>query len=232
VSPQAPQLAFVRSGTSQPFATLPSQLPKLAAHAMVQAPRTQPAVPLVLLHTFPQAPQLFTLVCVFTSQPFEPSPSQLPKPAAHPCSVHVRDAHDAVAFAREQTVPHAPQSVRVARLASQPFAAFPSQSPNPRVQAWRLQVPLKQVAVAFANEQAFPHAPQLATLPLRFVSHPLSTLPSQSPKPDVQATWQAPLEQLGVPFVALQTVPHVPQFVVSSAVWISQPVAYERSQSA
>jgi hypothetical protein len=232
VSPQAPQLAFVRSGTSQPFATLPSQLPKFAAHVMVQAPSTQPAAPLVLLHTFPHAPQLFTLVCVFTSQPFEPSPSQLPYPVLHACSVHVRDAHEAVAFARAQTVPHAPQSESVARLASQPFAALPSQSPNPTEQAWRVQVPLKQVGVALANVHVFPQAPQLATLPLRFVSHPFDGFASQSPKPEVHATWQAPPAQLGVPLVALQTLPHAPQFVVSFAVWISHPVAYERSQSA
>jgi hypothetical protein len=225
-------LALVRSGVSQPFATLPSQLPKLAAHAMVQAPSTQPAVPLVLLHTLPQPPQSFTLVCVFTSQPFDPSPSQLPNPGEQACRVHVRDAHDAVAFARAQTVPQAPQSESVARLASQPLAATPSQLPNPTEQAWRLQLPLKQVAVAFAKLHAFPHAPQLATLPLRLVSHPFAGFASQSPKPEVHATWHAPAAQLGVPFAPLHAWPHVPQFVVSSDVRISHPVAYETSQSA
>jgi hypothetical protein len=155
------------------------------------------------------------LVCELTSHPFVPRPSQFANPALHAPSVQAPDGQVCVALARLQTAPQAPQFVSVPRLASQPFAASPSQLPKPLVHACRLQAPLKHVADAFANVQACPQVPQFATLPFRFVSHPLAAFRSQSPKPDVHATPQAPPEQLGVPFVALQIRPHPPQFVAS-----------------
>jgi hypothetical protein len=57
---------------------------------------------LVPLQTVPQAPQLETVVSVLVSHPVEPTPSQLPNPAAHVPSVHVPETHDSVAFARLQ----------------------------------------------------------------------------------------------------------------------------------
>ena len=42
---------------SQPFAKLPSQLARLEAHAIVQVPAEQRAVPFVELHTFVHEPQ-------------------------------------------------------------------------------------------------------------------------------------------------------------------------------
>jgi len=134
--PQAPQFVLVSSATSQPFDTLRSQLPKFVLHVMAQAPAAHVAVPLLLLQPLPQAPQLEALVCVLTSQPFDPAPSQFPNPAAHAPSVQVPLPHDSLAFARSHTLPHVPQSVSVARLASHPFAATPSQLPNPALHAW------------------------------------------------------------------------------------------------
>lgn len=153
-SPQAPQFALVRSGASQPFATLLSQLPKLAAQVIVQPPSTQLAAPLLLLQTFPQAPQLLAFVCAFTSQPLEAAPSQFPKPALHVPSVQAPDEHDSEAFARSQTAPQALQSDTVVRLDSQPLGARPSQFPKPDVHAWSAHVPLKHVADAWAKLHA------------------------------------------------------------------------------
>lgn len=56
--PHAPQwLTFVLVLTSQPFATLLSQLAKLPVQLMVQLPELHPGVPLLELQTLPQAPQ-------------------------------------------------------------------------------------------------------------------------------------------------------------------------------
>jgi hypothetical protein len=223
-SPQAPQLTFVSSGASHPFETFRSQSPKFALHVTPHAPCTQLAVPLLLLHTFPHAPQLFALVRVLTSQPLEPVPSQLPKPGEQVPSVQVPPGHVSLAFARSHTAPHVPQSVKVLRLCSHPFAATPSQLPYPGLQAWSWQPPLKQEPWAFVYVQAWPQEPQFAALAFRFVSQPFATLPSQSPKPGSQPIWQLPPLHTGAPFEALQACPHVPQLSGSSDVVISQPV--------
>jgi hypothetical protein len=204
--------------------TFPSQLPKFALHVIAQAPAAHVAVPLLLLQALPHAPQFAGLVCVFTSQPFDAAPSQFPNPTAQVPSVQVPLPHDSLAFARSQTVPQVPQSVSVARLASQPFAATPSQLPNPALHAWSWQAPLKQEEEAFAKVHALPHPPQLPTLAFRFVSQPFAALPSQSPKPALQAMLQLPLEQVGLPLAALHTRPQEPQFVGSVAVETSHPV--------
>jgi hypothetical protein len=72
---------------------------------------------------------------------------------------------------------------------------------------------------------ARPHIPQCAALVLVLVSQPLAALPSQLPKPRVQApTPQVPAAQVGIAtFVRLQTVPHPPQFAGSTWVLTSQP---------
>lgn len=228
--PHDPQFALVSNATSQPFVASPSQLPKFALQVIAHAPARHVAVPLLLLQALPQAPQFEAFVSVLTSQPFEAAPSQLPNPTAHVPRVQVPLVHDSLAFARSHTLPHVPQSVSVARLASQPFTATPSQLPNPALHAWSWQPPLKHVAEAFAKTQACPHPPQLPTLEFRLVSQPFPALPSQSPNPGSQAIWQFPPEHVGLPLAALHTRPQVPQLVGSVAVDTSHPVAYERSQ--
>ncbi len=128
--PHVPQLETVLSDASQPLVTRPSQLPKLALQPIEQAPRAQLGVPLLLLQIVPQAPQFEVLICVFTSQPFAPAPSQLPNPELQVPRTQLPDAHDSAAFARSQTAPQVPQLDRVVRLVSHPFAAFPSQLPK------------------------------------------------------------------------------------------------------
>jgi len=135
--PHIPQFVTVLSDASQPLVTSPSQLPKLALQAIEQAPRAQLGVPLLLLHVVPQAPQFATLICVFTSQPFAPAPSQLPNPELHAPRAQLPDAQDSAAFARSQTAPQVPQLDSVVRLVSQPFEAFPSQLPK-----FALQLPI------------------------------------------------------------------------------------------
>jgi hypothetical protein len=85
------------------------------------------------------------------------------------------------------------------------------------LQAARTQVPVEQEALASANAQAAPHAPQLLRLSSG-VSQPLAAKPSQSPNPELQVSlhlpdWQEPPVTL-VPCVG-QTVPQLPQLVAS-----------------
>jgi hypothetical protein len=84
----------------------------------------------------------------------------------------------------EQTVPHEPQfEAFVASTTSQPSVClFALQSAVPALQL-PLQTPAAQLGVAIlVFEQAVPHAPQFATVVLRFVSQPsLCLLALQSP---------------------------------------------------
>jgi hypothetical protein len=78
--PHAPQfITSLARGVSQPLRPLPSQLPKLAAHTIVQVPALHPAVALVAaaqrrLHI----PQWSGLVLRSTSHPSLTTPLQLP----------------------------------------------------------------------------------------------------------------------------------------------------------
>ena len=66
---------------------------------------------------------------------------------------------------------------------SQPFAAMPSQSPNPGAQT-NAQAPPEQVACAtLGARHDARQAPQLRASEKSGVSHPLTALPSQSPQP-------------------------------------------------
>ena len=135
----------------------------------------------------------------------------------------------AVALAREQDVPQPPQLVSDVSAVSQPFAATASQLPKPALHAPSVQVPVAQLALAFARAHAMPHIPQLAVV-VSGASHPFEAFRSQLPKPALHVTSaQLPLAQLDVAFESVHGVPHVPQFVavVSAA---SQPLAALRSQ--
>jgi len=55
-----------------------------------------------------------------------------------------------------------------------------------------------------------PHAPQLETA-FRDASHPVVTLPSQSPKPGLQVIAHAPATHDGEPLTLLQTLLQEPQ---------------------
>jgi hypothetical protein len=71
---------------------------------------------------------------------------------------------------------------------------------------------------------------QLLTV-LRGVSQPLTTLPSQLPKPLLHAIWQVEPTHDGVPFVPLHTLPQAPQLVGLVVVFVSHPFPALPSQS-
>jgi hypothetical protein len=76
-----------------------------------------------------------------------------------------------------------------------------------------------------------PQAPQLA-VKVRFVSHPLVSLPSQFPKPALHiAATQRPLLHLAVALARLQRVPQVPQWVIEVRRSVSHPFVAMPSQS-
>jgi hypothetical protein len=97
-------------------------------------------------------------------------PSQLSKPALHAPIPQVLAAHVATAFGGVgPALRHAPQWATVfVVFTSQPVIAFASQSAKPALHAPGEHAPRLHRGVMLAPAgQAFPHAPQLATLVLR-----------------------------------------------------------------
>jgi len=129
-----------------------------------------------------------------------------------------------------QVSPQAPQFVLVPSGVSQPVAALASQLPKPALQLPSAQVPLPQLAVAFAREQATLQPPQWVLL-VNACSQPLDVLLSQLPKPLLHAPkTQLPVAQLSVAPGKSQVVLHALQFAVLVR-GASQPVLARRSQS-
>jgi hypothetical protein len=96
--------------TSQPSAGLFEQCALPAGQFVtVHTPPWQTSVAVVLLHTFPQDPQLFGSCWVSISQPFAAFLSQSAKPEVHIETAHVEVEHVSTTLAVLQGVPHAPQ---------------------------------------------------------------------------------------------------------------------------
>jgi len=129
------------------------------------------------------------------------------------------------------TLPQVPQLFElVRRLTSQPLDTTPSQLPKPALQVM-LHEPPKQLGEPLALLHTVPHAPQLVTLVVTFVSHPLLwALLSQLPKPALHVMLQEPSAQFLVPFAALHTTPQEPQFVTLVCVEVSHPFGLLPSQ--
>jgi hypothetical protein len=126
--PQLPQfVTLLWVFVSHPFVGSPSQLPHPTTQVGAHVPLEQTVVPWGFVQPLPQLPQLATLVCVFVSQPFAALVSQLAKPGEQLPRVQTPLTQLSLAFARSQTVLHAPQSVRVLMLRSQPLFGLPSQ---------------------------------------------------------------------------------------------------------
>jgi hypothetical protein len=124
----APQWVSVSSLVSQPLPMLPSQLPKPAAHVIVQLPPLHPGVPFAPPQIKPQAPQLLGSVPVAVSQPFAGLPSQSMKPGAQ-VGVHTPAVHATWPFGFRHFFPQAPQWFRfVVTSSSQPLFGLLSQS--------------------------------------------------------------------------------------------------------
>jgi hypothetical protein len=93
----------------------------------VHDPAGQPAVPLTMLHMFPQPPQ-FCVVFVFVSQPLRTLP-QFAKPALHIAIPQTPAVQLAVSFTAGQMTPQAPHEAGLLSVStSQPFDGLPSQS--------------------------------------------------------------------------------------------------------
>jgi hypothetical protein len=204
---------------------LPSQSPKPAPHTIEHAPPPQEGVPLIAAQTIPQPPQCATFEPVLVSQPLDRFMSQSAKPALHAPMVQRPPAHAGVALANEHALPHAPQlAADVLRLVSQPLAALPSQLPNPALHVPMPQRPAVHTPVALAGAHATPHPPQCARAVVTLVSQPLAALPSQSPKPALQASPHAPDMHVAEALAgAGHTLPQRPQLLTSDASKTQRP---------
>ncbi len=226
--------------TSQPFVRLLSQsrqpLSQATPHVAlppVEAQRETVRGPVGVGHAAPHMPQCAGVERL-ASQPFDGSPSQLPKPALQVPIAHVPAEHTGEAFASVQTRPHMPQFAMPVRTStSQPSAALPLQLPKPGVHAATVHAPRAHPAVAFGRAHDRPHMPQWAGVVLVSVSQPFAALPSQSPKPEVQVYLHVPASQLAVLFARdAPGVPHAPQAVTLVRRSVSQPFAASPSQFA
>jgi hypothetical protein len=92
------------------------------------------------------------------------------------------------------------------------------------------QPPFKQAGAPLFELQVVAQVPQWSGSKFKFDSQPLAAFPSQFPRPALQVIPHAPLEQLGVPFEELQTLPHIPQLVTSFPSGVSQPLLKLPSQ--
>lgn len=231
VAPQAPQLARVVNGASQPLPASPSQSPKpLLQEATPQTPLLQDGVPLAAEQTVPQAPQLLTELR-FVSQPLKLSPSQFAQPGLHETTSHEPDAQEEVAFGRVHVMPHAPQLLVVFSGVSQPLASMPSQFDQPTLQVPSVQMPELQDAPALAREQLTPQPPQLSS-ELSAVSQPLLFSPSQLANPDEHVpSVQTPVEQDSEALRRSHVTPQPPQ-LFTARVLVSQPLLSVPSQLA
>jgi hypothetical protein len=224
--PQAPQWAVLMLVlVSQPLALLPSQLPKPVAQLpSVQTRFGQVSAALAKSQTTPQPLQSLVVVRL-VSQPLFGFPSQLAQ-LVEQIGVQAPAMQLVVPWPAcwVQAMPQPPQWVELVWvLVSQPFWALPSQFANPALQAPSWQVPLLQTAPALAKLQELPHVPQCVRLLLRLASQPVFTLPSQLPKPVLQAMLHEPSAQEAVPLVPLQALPQLPQLARFELLLVSQP---------
>jgi hypothetical protein len=122
----------------------------------------------------PHPPQLFTsLAFVAVSHPFDATPSQSPKPAAHAPTTHALEEHAwIVAFASAQAFVQLPQWFTSVDSLTQLPEQLTSAPPHVIVQALDEHT--------WPAPQNAPHAPQLAPSDAVLVSHPFAALPSQS----------------------------------------------------
>ena len=177
--PHAPQFcASLVVFVSQPLVALPSQLAYPVLQLGEQMLPMQLVVPWAFVHWLPHAPQLFVLVFRFVSQPFTTFPTQSPEPELQ-VGWHLPPLQLVDPLLFVHAVPQVPQwLVVVFRSVSQPLFGLPSQSPHPAAHVGE-QLPPEQLVVPCAFVHWTPHAPQLFTLVERFVSQPLTLLPSQ-----------------------------------------------------
>jgi hypothetical protein len=191
----------------------------------------QLGVPPLVGHTLLHMLQLFTSLRRLASHPLATLPSQLSKPGLQAIP-HVEPLQLATPLFMLQAWPQEPQlPMEVVVFVSHPLPAMPSQSAYGEVQLPMAHAPFEHAAVAFGRLQTVLQPPQWLASVCRFVSQPFAGLPSQSPKPGLHTIAQEPPVQVGVPFVALQALPHAPQLPALVERFVSQPFAGLLSQS-
>jgi hypothetical protein len=225
--PHAPQLLTSVSG----FTQLEPQMIAGVEHTVVHTPAEQVAL---AAHAMPQPPQLLRSVVTRTSQPLARLLSQLAKPALQLAMPQELLTQAAVALAKAQRLPHAPQWViELPRATSQPLTLAASQLPKPARQVMPQLDPTHTGAELGGVGQTVPQAPQLPAELVVFTSQPLAGLRSQSAVPAGQTVPQTPAVQRAVaPPPATHALPHTPQLAVSLPVATSQPLAALPSQLA
>ncbi len=221
-TPHAPQLVTEFSADSQPLAGLPSQLSKPALQVpKVQEPPEHRAEALGKLQDLPQEPQL-EMEEREASQPLAGLRSQLSKPALQAPKAQEPLEHKAEALGKLQDLPQEPQLEMEETGVSQPLAELRSQLSKPALQAPKAQEPLEHRAEALGKLQDLPQEPQLE-MEETGVSQPLAELPSQLPKPALQAPKaQEPLEHRAEALGKLQDLPQEPQLEMV-LMGVSQP---------
>lgn len=180
-------------------------------------------MPCALLHAFAQPAQL-DAVPSWVSQPT--AAPQSAKPAVQLLWAQIPVAQEALAFGKEQNTPHAPQSVNVRMLVSQPLSGMPSQSLKPASHVGEQPLAVQLVAPC-ALLHASPHAVQLATVP-SWVSQPVAAV--QSAKPALQLLAEhTPPPHDSLEFGMSHGCPHEPQFATDQ-IEVSQPFSGLGSQ--
>jgi hypothetical protein len=217
-----PHAVTVFSCASHPLLTRPSQLPQPALQLRTaQAPVVHVPVAFAGEHAVPQLPQFVMLVSE-VSQPLTGLLSQFPQPDKH-VGTQAPELQSVVPCELVHVMPQPPQLVTdVFLFVSHPLFLLPSQSAHPALQIG-VQTPLTHEVEPFGFVHSVPQAPQLLTLVCRFVSQPLTTLPSQLPKPALHAGTHTPDGHVVVPFAFVHTVPHAPQLLVLYSE-VSQPL--------
>lgn len=180
-------------------------------------------VPCALLQALPQLAQ-FDGVPSWVSQPA--AALQSAKPELHAVGVHVPVLHDAPEFGKEHDTPHAPQSVKVRMLRSQPLSGMPSQSLKPASQLGEQPLAV-QAVVPCALVQASPQAVQLVSVP-SWVSQPVAAVQSANPALQTVAE-HTPPPQDSLEFGMSHFSPQVPQFETVQ-IEVSQPFSALASQ--
>jgi hypothetical protein len=173
----------------------------------------------------PHAPQFVVLLALSTSQPLAGLLSQSRNDPVHAWSWQAPLEHTALALARTQARPQAPQfAPLVLVFTSQPLLGLPSQSRKPALHT-KEHPPAVQTAAAFAGAaQTLPQVPQL-----RGSVWVLVQLPAHSVSPEAQVARHTPAEQT---CPAPQALLHAPQLARSLWVFTSQPLTALPSQLA
>ncbi len=182
-APQLPQfVALVFRFVSHPFAAIPSLSPNPALHmAIVQLPFEHAGVALANMQMVPQAPQLFTFVLMFVSQPSAATRLQSANGGAQASTLQLPMTHLVDEFGSEQALSHVPQfcgSVWV--LISHPSLSTLLQSENPDSQLPTAHEPARQTSSELAKTHALLHVEQCAAVVMTSVSQPLAGNKSQS----------------------------------------------------